>query len=256
MAVLWKKAIDGVCYEVRSAGHTRRLYTDGVFHSQFNLRRPVTGGIWDLLTLPALFAPSGAIRRALVLGVGGGAVLRQLLHFVSPEALVGVELNPVHLHLARRYFGLCDRRLELVAAEAEAWVGAYRGPRFDLIVDDAFGEQAGDPVRAIPASAAWFRTLLSRLSPHGVLVMNFISRDDLVGSAYFTSARVRARFSSAFELSHPLNENAIGAFLRSPGDSCVLRRRLLQIPELDPRRRGCRLRYRIRRLPGGGAPAA
>lgn len=252
MAILWANTIGGVRYEVRSAGHTRRLYTDGVFHSQFNLRRPVTGGIWDLLMLPALLLPPGAGRRALVLGVGGGAVLRQLLHFTAPEAVVGVELNPVHLRLARRFFGLRDSRLELIQAEAAAWAQAYRGPRFDLIVDDLFGEAAGEPVRAVPADSGWFRTLLSRLSPQGVLVVNFISRADLRRCAFFTDARIRARFTSAYELSHPLHENAIGAFLRCPGDSRLLRRRLMQHPELHPHRKASRLNYRIRRLGGSG----
>lgn len=249
MAVLWGEEIDGVRYEVRSAGYTRRLYTDGVFHSELNLRRVVTGGIWDLLTLPALMPPPGTIRRALVLGVGGGAVLRQLLHFLAPQVLVGVELNPVHLRLARRFFGLRDRRFELVQADARRWLTAYRGPRFDLIVDDVFGEQDGEPVRAVAADRPWFETLLRHLSPDGVLAMNFISPAELRHSAFFSSARIRGRFAAGFELVHPLNENAIGAFLRGPGDNRTLRRQLMRTPELDPRRKTCRLRYRIRRLP-------
>lgn len=248
MAVMWCETIDGVRYEVRSAGHTRRLYTNGVFHSQLNLRRVVTGGVWDLLTLPALMPPPGTIRRALVLGVGGGAVLHQLLHFLAPDAMVGVELNPVHLRLARRFFGLHDRRLKLVEADARRWLEAYRGPRFDLIVDDVFGEQAGEPVRAVAADRRWFEALLRHLSPEGVLTMNFVSPTELRHSAFFSNARIRNRFTSGFELVHPLNENAIGAFLRGSGDNRTLRRRLMRFPELDPRRKTGRLRYRIRRI--------
>ena len=45
MAILWQKIIKNTQYEVRSAGQTRRLYTDGVFHSQFNPQRAITGGV-------------------------------------------------------------------------------------------------------------------------------------------------------------------------------------------------------------------
>ena len=55
MAILWQKKIKNTQYEVRSAGQTRRLYTDGVFHSQFNPNRAITGGVWDLLMLPTFF---------------------------------------------------------------------------------------------------------------------------------------------------------------------------------------------------------
>ncbi len=43
---------------MRTAGKTLRLYTDGVFHSQFNPNHAVTGGVWDALMLPAFFYPA------------------------------------------------------------------------------------------------------------------------------------------------------------------------------------------------------
>ena len=101
MALLWHKQDGNTRYEVRSAGNTRRLYTNGVFHSQYNSTQPVTGSVWDLLLLPAFFLPASSLKRVLVLGVGGGAVIRQLNHFLQPEQIVGVELNPVHLEVAR-----------------------------------------------------------------------------------------------------------------------------------------------------------
>ncbi len=248
MAILWKQCVGGTHYEVRSAGHTRRLYTDGVFHSQFNLRRPVTGGIWDLLTLPAFFYPPGHVRRVLVLGVGGGAVIRQLLHFHAPREVVGIELDPVHLDLARRFFGLDDARVALVQAEAVAWVAAYAGPPFDLIIDDAFGGSDGEPVRAVPATAAWFRALRRHLAPQGALVLNFIANAELYRCGYFASPALARRFGSAFRLSHPLNENAIGAFLHPELHSRTLRANLAGVRGLDPARRTSLLRYRICRL--------
>ena len=76
MALLWSEQDGDSRYEVRSAGNTRRLYTNGVFHSQYNPNNPVTGSVWDLLLLPAFFLPPGRPRRVLVLGVGGGENIR------------------------------------------------------------------------------------------------------------------------------------------------------------------------------------
>lgn len=247
MAILWSRKIGGVRYEVRTAGRTRRLYTDGVFHSQFNPVRPVGGSVWDLLMLPAFFLPAGKVRRVLVLGVGGGAVIRLLQHFIQPESIVGVELNPVHLTVARRFFGVGGAGVELHRADALAWMKEYRGEPFDLIVEDLFGESGGEPVRAVSADAEWFRALLRHLAPAGVLVMNFADELELA-EAWYANASVRRRFKAAFRLSTPQNENAVGAFLRRPSDGPALRRRLAGVPGLDPERSSTRLRYRIRRL--------
>ncbi|HHH44614.1 MAG TPA: class I SAM-dependent methyltransferase, partial [Gammaproteobacteria bacterium] len=93
MSLVWQKQADGVDYQVRRAGRTLRLYTNGVFHSQYNPARPVTGSVWDLLLVPAFFYPPAELQRILVLGVGGGAVIQNLRRFVQPQQIVGVELN-------------------------------------------------------------------------------------------------------------------------------------------------------------------
>jgi spermidine synthase len=248
MALIWSKHSNGSHYEVRSAGATRRLYTNGVLHSQYNPRSGLSGSVWDLLMLPAFLRPPGAIRRVLVLGVGGGAVIRELLRFVGPEAIVGVELDPVHLQIARRFFGLRRPEVTLHRAEARAWLEDYDGPPFDMIIEDAFGGRDREPERAIPADAHWFSGLLRRLTPEGVLVMNFVSREALRGCAYYRRRDLAARFATAFELGTPVDENKVGVFLRAPSDSRTLRSNLIATPGLNPQLRSSPLRYRIRRI--------
>ncbi len=170
MAVLWEKRVNGVSYEVRTAGRTRRLYSDGVFHSQYNPARPVTGHVWDLLMIPAFFHAPGSVRRVLVLGVGGGAVIALLQRFVAPRAMVGVELNPLHLFVARRFFGITQRSVHLVRADARTWIRDYDGPPFDMIIDDLFGEQNGEPVRAVEMQVPCRSRCLSSCSNHATRI--------------------------------------------------------------------------------------
>ncbi|HEY9149150.1 MAG TPA: hypothetical protein VIQ22_09060 [Gammaproteobacteria bacterium] len=247
MAILWSKQEGDTRYEVRTAGNSRRLYTNGVFHSQYNPKAPVTGSVWDLLMLPAFFAPQ-RIRRVLVLGVGGGAVIRQLNHFLSPELIVGVELNPVHLEVARDYFAVEAQNVELHQADAIVWSRQYRGEPFDLIIEDLFGDNGGDPQRAIEADASWMRLLLKRLAPQGTLVINFGSGQELKQCGWFAAVAIRERFPAAFRLTTPLYENVIGAFLRAPAQAHELRRNLAAWPELDSSRKSCRLNYSLRAL--------
>ncbi|MDH5786468.1 MAG: methyltransferase domain-containing protein [Chromatiales bacterium] len=248
MAILWSKQEGDTRYEVRSAGNTRRLYTNGVFHSQYNANQPVTGSVWDLLLIPAFFLPAGTVRRVLVLGVGGGAVIRQLNHFLQPEQIVGVELNPVHLEVAREYFGVEAANVELHQADARWWVKQYRGEPFDLIIDDIFTDADGDPQRAVAADGPWMRGLIKHLNRDGVLVCNFGSGSELRQSGYFTNTTITNRFARAFQLTTPLYENAIGAFLSRPAEAALLRQRLRAISGLNTDQKGCRLNYRIKRL--------
>ena len=106
MALLWSHREKGVLYQVRAAGSSRRLYADGVLHTQFNPRRIVTGSVWDLLWLPVFFLTAPRVERVLVLGAGAGAVIRQLDMLFQPKEIVAVENNPVHLRVAREFFGV------------------------------------------------------------------------------------------------------------------------------------------------------
>jgi len=248
VAILWFKQDGETRYEVRGAGESRRLYTNGVFHSQYNPRQPVTGNVWDLLLLPAFLLPVGTVRRVLVLGVGGGAVIRQLNHFLAPELIVGVELNPVHLWVAQEFFGVAGENVELHQADARWWLRQYHGEPFDMIIDDIFSDADGDPQRAVVADGPWMRGLLKHLSPDGVLVFNFGSPRELKECAWFRQPAMAKRLVAAFQLTTPLYENAIGAFLRRPAETATLRERLRTVPGLNPEQRGCRLNYRIRRL--------
>ncbi len=248
MALIWSRQDGNTRYEVRSAGNTRRLYTNGVFHSQYNPTQPVTGSVWDLLLIPAFFLPPESVKRVLVLGVGGGAVIRQLNHFLQPEQIIGVELNPVHLAVARDYFEVEAENVELHQADARWWLKQYRGAPFDMIIDDIFSDADGDPQRAVAVDGPWMRGLLRHLSPSGVLVCNFGSTQELKECACFTQPAIGKCFARVFQLTTPLYENAIGAFLRHPSESAVLRQRLRGLPGLNPDHKSSKLNYRIRRL--------
>lgn len=248
MAILWQKNLNGSRYEVRTAGKTRRLYTNGVFHSQFHPARATTGGIWDLLMLPAFFYPPKKIRRVLVLGVGGGAVIRQLHRYIEPAEIVGVELNPVHLEVAQRFFGVDHSMAQLHQADAIQWVRDYDGPKFDMIIEDLFGEEKGEPVRAVTADKNWCSCLGRLLTRDGLLVMNFIDMPEMRHSECLSRQNLARSFKSAFQLTLPLYENVIVALLKTGADSRILYAIMGKQTALSSMRQAEALNFRVRRL--------
>jgi len=248
MAVVWQKYIDGTKYQVRKAGNTRRLYTNGVCHSEYNPDKLVSGSVWDLLVLPALFYSPGMIKRVLMLGVGGGAAILQLHHLLGPDSVTGVELNPVHLDIAQRFFNIDTAAVDLYEADAHDWLQHYQGEAFDMIIDDLFVDEGQEPVRAWPATSAWFSLLLKHLSLKGVLVTNFGSQEEFRQSGYFRNRKIRHRFSAAFRLTTPLLENVVGAFVRMDADSKILRNNISAHTVLGRALQSKQLRYRIRKM--------
>lgn len=248
MAIIWHKHLAGVSYEVRSAGNSLRLYTDGVFHSQYNPRQLLTGHVWDLLMLPAFFYPQEKIKRVLVLGVGGGAVLHMLRHFRSVEEIVGVELNKTHISVARRFFDLKQQGINLIQADAVNWLENYNGEEFDMIIDDLFAEKDGEPVSVVKANHHWFSCMLKHLADEGVIVRNFICKDELVNSAGLVNKSIASKFKSVFQLTSCFNENFVGVYLKKTASTRQLRSNLIATPGLNPNLKTSKLRYRIRQL--------
>ncbi|MDH5735791.1 MAG: hypothetical protein OEY87_06675 [Gammaproteobacteria bacterium] len=248
MAVVWKNTINGDLYEVRNAGKTLRLYTNGVFHTQYNPEQPLTGHVWDLLMLPAFFYPQHKIKRVLVLGVGGGAVIQMLRHFVKPDVIVGVELNPVHLTIARHFFNLKGEGLYLYQDDAVNWIKNYKGEKFDLIIEDLFTEKYGEPASVVDANGVWFNQLLKNLSKEGAIVRNFIDLQELKTCAALKTKTMNKRFDSIFQLTTKFNENFVGVFVRAKVTGQQLRKRLMETPGLNPGLKTSRLRYQLRSL--------
>jgi len=114
MTVLWECRREGTHYSVRQSGASIRLYSNRVFHSQWNSNKPFAGGVWDCLSLPAFYLPEDSIKRVLLLGLGGGAVVRQLQIMTNFDQLNAIEIDQQHIDIARRWFGVNDDRVTLI----------------------------------------------------------------------------------------------------------------------------------------------
>lgn len=252
MAVIWKKRHNNILYEVREAGKTRRLYSDGVLHSQYNPLRCETGSIWDLLLLPSLFyqqsnAPLN-IHRVLCLGVGGGSVLHLLRKYIPGVQITAIENNPIHIEIGQRYFDLKQKGITLICDDAIKWVQSYKGPTFDLIIDDLYFEKDGQPQRAIPPNKPWCGHLSKLLTPKGCLTMNFVSLDELKQATRTVTQNWPTRFPSRFSFSRPGYDNRVGGFIGFQCDTGSLRNTLKQLPDLNPQKKTSPLKYHARTL--------
>lgn len=248
--MIFRQVVNDKVLEVRSAGRTRRLYVDGVLHTQHNPAMPLTGDVWDPIALSSLLRAPEGTRRVLLLGVGGGAAIHLLRRFVEPSLIVGVELDGLRIDLARRFFGLPRRasNLRLHQADAIEWLRNYSGPPFDMIIDDLFGQEEGQPVRAIELERPWLGTLLHALAPDGLLTVNLPDRETSTRAMQLLRRPLRRRFEAAFRFSSPHAENAITTFGPATSSRRALRRRLATHPSMATQRAKALARFRIYRI--------
>ncbi|MGJ8638240.1 MAG: spermidine synthase [Opitutaceae bacterium] len=243
MAIVWSQNIEGNFYEVRSAGATLRLYRNGVNHSQWNPNRPLSGSIWDLIVLPALYRPSGSVKDALVLGFGAGTVAAQLRELLAPERIVGLELDPMHLSIADGFFD-CAEGCELIAADAVEWVHETdEVAQFDYILDDLYGEDDGIPVRCAPMDLEWCNRLAELVRPGGMLVFNLVEPRKVEHLPPFKDATLKARFPHTKVLKMEGYENRIVAFSEQPLEDEAFTAHLQRICKEYPRCYGVGKRY-------------
>lgn len=247
MSLLWEGSTQDTHYSVRRSGASVRLYSNRVFHSQWNPNSPFNGGIWDCLSLPALYRPADTLRRILLLGVGGGAVVRQLAYLSHYDTFFAIEIDVQHIDIATRWFGVDAEQVDLVNADAIEWLADYNGPPFDLIIDDLFGHSDGEPMRACEFTPHWVSLLRQHLSDEGLLIINCIDNAEL-GNALPVFADFGFRYGYKWTL--PLYENAVAA-LSARSLQAREWSRNLETSELDSasqRQARCTIRRPIRNL--------
>lgn len=244
MALVWEHTAGKRRYQIRTAGRSIRLYTNGVLHSQYHPGHVFNGGVWDLLGLPAMWHADRRLSGILMLGVGGGTVIRQLHELVEWERFVAVERNPVHLDISRRFFGLDGVPVELVELDADRWIETYTGGRFELIIDDLFADHLGEARRAVSFSRDWYAGLCDLLTDRGTLVVNFADGREMKRRLKKIPA-LRRDFQCVYKLTIPSYGNAVAVFLREERTPDDLSR---AVKHIKPRRKRSRLRYRIEKV--------
>ncbi len=177
MAIVWEKICDDSIYKVTKAGNAIRLYRNNVLHSQWNPSRPVTGKLWELF----LFASIGTnqtIKKALVLGAGGGAIVNLIHHFYPHANVDAIDLDKTHINVAKRYFRVSRKYCQLIEADVDQWLNKNKKDKYDLVIDDVFFEKNNIPYRSIDVQKKWLERILAKVNSKGMVVINYADKKE------------------------------------------------------------------------------
>ena len=122
-------------------------------------------------------------RRVLVVGLGGGAMVRFLAHHEPQAHIDAIEIDPAVVRLAADYFGVrTGGNIRVHTADAVAFIEST-ADRYDLILMDAFLRPSGDTdATGVPTrlkTLAFLERLKGTLAPGGVVAFNVNEHDTM-----------------------------------------------------------------------------
>ena len=155
---------EGRRYLVLNEGHA--------VHSIYDPAQLLTGGPWDYFMVAPLFvdgATPDSTDDALLVGLAGGTVARQLTAAYGPIPIDGIEIDPEIAAVGERYFGLNElTNVNVIVADGR-YALRTRQQQYDLIGIDAY-RQPYIPFQL--TSREFFQEVSDRLTPTGVAVVN------------------------------------------------------------------------------------
>lgn len=133
--------------------------------------------------------------RTLVIGLGGGTVVKRMWRDYPAMHLDTVEIDPEVVEIARELFALpVDDRITVTVGDGREFV-KVTGNTYDIVIVDAFDD---DRVPRHLTTEEFMREVRDVLAPEGVVAFNFIgslhgSRSKAFRSLYRTASNVWRR---------------------------------------------------------------
>jgi spermidine synthase len=180
--ILYRKDTEYHQLAVVQDGDTRVLRFGSSFQSAMNVTRPFATefSYTDLFSLATLYRPS--MDSMLFLGLGGGSAPKRMWRDFPELQIDVVELDPVVVDVARRYFAVPDDpRLEIENEDGRLFL-AKTDRKWDAIAIDVFYE---DGIPFHMSTFEFLELVREHLEPGGVVLMNVIGSIEDSGSELF-----------------------------------------------------------------------
>lgn len=127
---------------------------------------------WKNIFSRALIADLPKSSKMLVLGLGGGDIVKLLTNCQPNFQVTAVEIDQEIAQVAEKYFGIKEsRRLRIIIEDAEKYMRANK-IKYDLVIVDLYN---GDGVPGFVSSAQFLREVAKALKPTRLAIFNYAS---------------------------------------------------------------------------------
>jgi spermidine synthase len=166
-------------YVSMTFGHNRRIYTESIFNTHDDRDLPVD--YTRYMTASLMYAKD--VRSILEIGFGGGRTSWYLHRFLPNVPVTSVELDPVVLELAKKYFGIKDEpNFQVVNRDGRLFLAESK-EHYDIILIDAY---RGPFVPFHLLTKEFYQIVKDHLADGGVVAQNVEPSTMLFDSAVKT----------------------------------------------------------------------
>lgn len=213
-------------YETESQDNYIQVIRDGTaiglslndghaIHSIYDPTNPLTEGPWDYFMVGPLFnriENAARIDNALLIGLAGGTVSKQLTTAYGPIPIDGVEIDPEIVEIGRTYFDMNEPNLSVIVGDGR-YVLRTSGQTYDLIGVDAY-KQPYIPFQL--TSREFFQEVSGHLTPEGVAVINVGRTDTDYRLVEAISSTMKDVFPNVYVIDTARYANSIVVATKSP----------------------------------------
>ncbi|MBM3309398.1 MAG: methyltransferase domain-containing protein [Candidatus Altiarchaeales archaeon] len=186
--------MDDVFVESGEDSVVLKCKTTGDVYSVWSHGKAFTNRVWDYFNLGLMLAENPG--EVLVLGLGGGTIVKQFLDFFGCN-IDAVELSPKVIKLAEEHFDVKEcERLSIYTADALDFL-KNTSKKYDVIIVDVF---KGDIIPEKFRQLEFIHLVWEHLNDSGVVVFNTITTGNLLLTSDLIFQNARKAFPSVFLL--------------------------------------------------------
>lgn len=220
---------------VEDQGRVFLVLNEGhAIHSIYDPGQLLTGGPWDYFMVAPLFtdrAASAAPENAMLIGLAGGTVARQLTAAYGPIPIDGVEIDPEIAEVGEEFFGLNElENVNVIVADGR-YALKTADTTYDLIGIDAY-RQPYIPFQL--TTREFFSEVADHLTPDGVAVVNAGRTASDFRLVDVIASTMRDVFDHVYVIDVDRFANSIVVGTNAPASLQNFRQNLVRYPENSP----------------------
>lgn len=220
---------------VQEDGRNLLILNDGhAIHSVYSPDQVLTGGPWDYASIAPLVvdgAGPGSLQRAMLIGLAGGTMARELTAGWGPVPIDGIEIDPEIVDVGRTWFGLGDLpNVNVVVADGRYALRASE-QQYDLIGVDAY-RQPYIPFQL--TTREFFDEIAQHLTPNGVAMVNAGRTETDFRLVEVIAATMRSVFAHVYVVDVPGYTNSIVIGTNAPSSVANLAANAAKFPADSP----------------------
>lgn len=199
-------------------------------HSVYDPTQKLTGGPWDYFMLGPLFSGltgPAKLDNALLIGLAGGTVAKQLTEAYGSVPIDGVEIDPEIARVGREYFDMNEPNLNVIIQDGR-YTLRTSDKQYDLIGVDAY-KQPYIPFQL--TTREFFQEVSDHLTPEGSVVINVGRTATDYRLVDVISSTMKDVFSNVYVIDTERYDNSIVIATKSPSRMRDFARAVAEQPE-------------------------